>query len=134
MAKSYSCPKCRAILNPHDDITLIAQRDGEKFLIGFHPDPGNYEAYLPSDLRTEKGELWCFSCPVCQQDLASDEEGELCELELQEGVEKLRVLFSRIAGEKATFIVGPDRKVTQKFGPDAERKSHQLAFMKYNLD
>ena len=134
MAKSYSCPKCRAILNPHHDITLIAQRGDEKFLVGFHPEPGNYEAYLPSNLKTEKGELWCFSCPVCGQDLSADEEGDLCELELQEGVEKLKVLFSRIAGEKATFVVGPDRKITQQFGPDAERKTHRLAFMKYNID
>lgn len=132
MSWTYSCPKCRANLNPDRTIILTASHGGRKILIGFHPEPGNYELHLPPDTEVEEGARWDFFCPVCQQDLVSADNENLCELlMLEEGTQR-QVLFSRIAGEKVTFVVA-DRKVEATYGPDVEHYIRHLVHLKYIL-
>jgi hypothetical protein len=104
MRTDYCCPKCQALLNPDRSIILTAAHADTRVLIGFQPQPGNYEVYLPSGVSAEAGTQWEYSCPVCQAALTAEEDTNLCHLEMRVGDEVRKLLFSRIAGEQATFI------------------------------
>ena len=108
MSWEYFCPHCQAGLDPDRAVVLAATRDDKRVLIGMHPQPGKYTVYLPPQVKTEDGDRWDFSCPVCQTDLATREDRNLCELRLRLEDEHLRILFSCVAGEHATFIVHGD--------------------------
>ncbi|MBW2258325.1 MAG: hypothetical protein JRI25_27520 [Deltaproteobacteria bacterium] len=105
MSWDYRCPKCEAMLNPEAGIVLVAARGEARVLAGFHPEPGNYEVHFPPEVSIEGGDIWTFSCPVCHADLVSAENENLCALHLRVGEERQQVLFSRIAGEHATYVV-----------------------------
>ena len=105
MSWSYSCPWCNAMLNPDKTIILIASQGDARILIGFHPEPGNYELFLPPDVEIAEGDHWEFFCPVCRENLVTGELEDLCELRLFDGPDQHRVFFSRIAGERATLVV-----------------------------
>lgn len=130
MSKDYRCPRCEATLNPDRSVILVAAHAETRALIGFHPEPGNYEVYLPPGIQVEEGSRWLFSCPLCQADLTAAENEDLCHLQVVEGETTSRVLFSRIAGEQATFIVGEDR-VEQTHGDDSVRFDPLWAQLKY---
>ena len=120
MSWNYRCPSCEARLDPGRAIVLVAAHGDQRILIGFHPKPGTYDVYLPPGVDAEDGTLWNFYCPVCHADLATAEDVNLCELELWVDDAPVRILFSRIAGEHATFIVYGGR-VREKHGRDASR-------------
>ena len=120
MSWEYCCPKCKSNLNPSPMLILVASQDKKRMMIGFHPKPGKYDVYLPPNVTTENGSKWDFSCPLCQEDLRTEEDPNLCELELWVENEPQRILFSRIAGEHATFIVHGGA-LTEKHGADAPR-------------
>jgi len=128
MSWTYRCPKCKATLSPDSSIILCAKQGTRRILIGFHPEPGNYESYLPPDAEIQDGDAWDFFCPVCNASLACEDNENLCMLDaLVEGRES-NVLFSRIAGEKVTFVVS-DRKVQQQHGKDVDHYIHHLMKM-----
>jgi hypothetical protein len=110
------------MLNPDRSVILTAAHAGTRVLIGLHPQPGKYEVYLPPNTETGDGTKWDFGCPVCQDNLATEEDANLCELELWVDEKPLRILFSSIAGEHATFVVRHDT-VEEKHGKDAARYS-----------
>ena len=120
MSWEYSCPKCKAMLNPGCAIILKASRDETNVLIGMHPQPGKYEIFLPPNVFCEDGTKWDFFCPLCQEALMTKEDGNLCELGLTLEGETLQIIFSRIAGEHATFILHED-EVKEKHGEDVGR-------------
>ena len=122
MSWEYSCPRCRASLNPARTIVLKMSRDDVTCLIGMHPQPGKYEIYLPPNVTTEDGTAWDFSCPLCSEALMTEHEPNLCELDLTVDDHKVKILFSRIAGEHATFLCPEDRPC-EEYGEDAERYS-----------
>ncbi|MBD3221289.1 hypothetical protein GF314_08590 [bacterium] len=130
MSKDYRCPRCEAVLNPDRSVILVAAHGPTRALIGFHPEPGNYEVYLPPGVAAEQGSRWDFSCPLCHADLAAAENEDLCELELREDDATSRLLFSRIAGEQATFVLREDH-VEQAHGSDAVRFDPIWAQLKY---
>ncbi len=128
MEWKYSCPKCTAILNPGSNIILVGRREGIESLLAFHPEPGNYELKVPHNVAINNGDSWEFFCPVCHADLKTTHEENLAVLDMTDGSgEWYRVLFSRIAGEHATFVIaaGPEIKV-EKFGPDLAKYEHCL--------
>ncbi len=125
MSWTYSCPYCDAMLNPDSTIVLVAEHGERKHLIGFHPEPGNYEIYLPPDVQLEEGVHWDFYCPVCHADLVNGELGDLAELRVRAGDREQRVFFSRIAGEHATLVLS-ERQVAEQHGPDAAKYTAQL--------
>ncbi len=125
MSWTYTCPFCDAMLNPDTTIVLMAAHAGQKILIGFHPEPGNYELYLPPGLELKEGEHWDFYCPVCHHDLVNGEIQNLCELRVRAGDAEQRVFFSRIAGEHATFIMS-GKQVEKSHGRHVDRYQSNL--------
>ena len=120
MSWEYRCPKCKTMLNPGTSIVLGAEHGGTRMLIGMNPQPGKYEVYLPPKVSCEDGCKWDFFCPLCQEDLKNQEDPNLCELELVLGGENLRILFSRVAGEHATFILHQDT-LKERHGENSDR-------------
>lgn len=127
---TYSCPHCAATLNPDRNIVLRAEREDRRILVGFHPQPGNYEVYLPPGVEVEPGSRWRFRCPVCHADLTADADSDLCALVLHAAGRRTRVLFSRVAGHQATFVVG-EEQVEEHHGRDADLYRTALANLKY---
>ena len=82
MRWTYACPHCQAMLNPDETVVLIGECGPHRILIGFHPEPGNYRAYLPPEFNLQEGSMWEFSCPVCSRDLRTDFAPELCALDM----------------------------------------------------
>ena len=130
MSWTYRCPHCKAMLNPHDTIILTAARGDTRILAGFHPEPGNYAIYFPPDVELQDGETWDFFCPVCQADLKMEDNENLCLLELQEGERESQILFSRVAGEQATYLVAGGA-VTAKLGADAQNYFEYLMSVRF---
>lgn len=108
------------MLNPGSSIVLGAAHAGARMLIGMNPQPGKYEVYLPPKVSCEEGCKWDFFCPLCQEDLQIKEDANLCGLELVLEGENLRILFSRVAGEHATFVLHEDT-LKERHGDHAER-------------
>lgn len=128
----YRCPKCDATLSLDQSVVLVAGRDDRKILVGLHPEPGNYEVHLPPDVERTEGERWHFFCPVCREELATKQGADLCAVDLEEAGQRQTVLFSSIAGERATFVVDGN-KIVQKHGEHAQRHIPELVNMKYIL-
>ena len=120
MSWEYCCPKCKSMLNPHQSIILAAGHGETHVLIGLHPQPGKYDVYLPPNVVAEDGQMWDFFCPMCQENLVTAENNKLCELELWLEGEPLRILFSRVAGEHATFLINKGQ-VREGLGEDKEQ-------------
>lgn len=132
MSRIYVCPSCDAVLNPDRSIIVVGACEDQKLMVGFHPEPGNYEIYFPPGASLQPGASWNFSCPVCHVDLASEESPSLCRIELVEGERRRSVLFSRTAGEQATFVVA-DGRVEEQHGQHAKRHVPRFVHMKYLL-
>jgi hypothetical protein len=118
MSWTYSCPHCAGVVNPDETVILLAALEDRQILLGFHPNPGNYTLYLPPGVEMGEGERWDFYCPICRQNLASDEHENLCALIIVHGGKRRRVLFSRVAGERATYVI-EDRTVEEMHGEHA---------------
>ena len=125
MRWTYSCPHCGAMLNPGETVVLIARHGETRILIGFHPQPGNYKAYIPPGVELEVGSLWDFHCPVCLDSLTTDQAPGLCALDLHTEGKPHRLFFSRKAGEQATFVITAEG-LTERHGRDADH--HSLEF------
>jgi hypothetical protein len=139
------------VLNPEHAIVVLARPQGTAeaeaeagaqsrtgseagtLLLGLHPEPGNYASYLPPGAEPPpEGTCYELRCPLCRAELSAKNAERMCALDLEEGGEKRQVLFSAVAGERATFVVdGSD--VVARFGEHAEERLSQLAYMKYNL-
>ena len=117
MRWTYSCPHCSAMLNPDETVVLLATRGDTRLLVGFHPQPGNYEVHLPPGSEAEPGSRWDFFCPVCHARLVTEDDDQLCAVDMESRGQKHRLFFSPISGEKATFVVGDDGE-REHFGSD----------------
>jgi hypothetical protein len=143
--RTYRCPHCQGGLNPEHAIVVLARpqigpeaaphtgSEAGAMLLGLHPEPGNYESYLPPGVEPPPaGTCFEIRCPLCRADLTATDAENLCALELQEDEQKRRVLFSAVAGERATFLIdGP--QVVARFGEHADQHLPRLAYMKYVL-
>ena len=127
---TYSCPHCSATLNPDETIVLRAERDDRRFLVGFHPQPGNYEVDVPEGEEIDAGSRWTFHCPVCDQSLTSELSDDLCALDMQLHDECHRVYFAPVAGEKATFVVSAEGMLTDH-GVHTDKYLEHLIHQKY---
>ena len=128
MDLKYGCPHCSAKLNPGAMIILLGRREALNVLFAFHPEPGNYEVGIPEGVTIEPGEVWNFSCPVCQGDLAFEGEENLAALNMTDGVgNEYKVVFSRIAGEHATFVIARGEEVeVEAYGANLSRYDRSL--------
>jgi hypothetical protein len=110
MSRHYSCPHCTKVLNPGTKVVLLIQNNGDHELILLSPELGDYTVVYPLSFEPELGKSYTFRCPVCHRDLQSDLNDNLVELEAEtiDGRTE-RVGFSRVYGERATFVgSGPD--------------------------
>jgi hypothetical protein len=96
------------MLNPGKYIMLVGQYGDTRILVGFHPQPGNYKAFLPPDIELEPESLWDFFCPVCQESLVTEVSDDLCALDMLTANKPHRVYFSRRAGVQATFVISAE--------------------------
>ncbi len=125
MSWSYSCPSCKAGLNPGTTIILVGTYQNTSALVGLHPQPGNYEVFLPPEVKLPPNTLWRFSCPVCRTNLATEISAGLCALDcLYEGTQR-RVYFSPVAGEQATVVVRENGRL-ELHGRDIGKHSFDL--------
>jgi len=110
MKYSYHCPKCRAHLNPNQStIVLLADCNYGTGIFMFNSEPGDYGAHIPQGVEIKGGQIWTFVCPVCHADLTVTEQANLARLILvDEKEEEHNVFFSRVAGERATFVVNAE--------------------------
>jgi hypothetical protein len=116
----YYCPHCKALLNPGTKVIFVIGHGGRRGLLLLSPDLGDYAVVLAESIPIDEGRLYHFQCPVCHLDLTSSNNENLVEIVCREpdGSEAL-VAFSRVAGEHATFVRGPDGVRT--FGEHAAR-------------
>jgi len=124
MKWKYSCPKCTAILNPGPNIILLSCHEGREVLLAFHPEPGNYEVAIPYNVTIKKGERWQFLCPVCHSSLDFPDDENMAMLDMTDGADRWhKVIFSRVAGEQATFIItqSPEQAVVTRHGIDLSK-------------
>jgi hypothetical protein len=115
------------MLNPERAVILLAEREGRRVLVGFHPEPGNYEVHLPPGFRAEPGSRWEFMCPVCHQRLITDETDELCALDLEMGGEKHRLFFTPVAGDEATFVISAEG-IRSSYGADFKKYLREVGW------
>jgi hypothetical protein len=118
LKKRFLCPKCSAELNPGTKIILKANLSSLKGLFLFSPSLGDYEVIHSDDFPAHAGEEIEFSCPICSFDLTSPRSEQFAELLIRQGEEEGRVIFSKVMGEQATFLVMPKR--TESFGKDVD--------------
>jgi len=109
------------MVNPSSVITLIAARGGARMLFGFSPEPGDYALFVPPGVTLEPGALWDFACPVCHGDLKCADHERLCELVQVAGGERSKLLFSRVAGERATYVVRGEGGAVESLGEHSQR-------------
>jgi len=106
MANEYFCPHCRSSLNPGAHVVMRIQHQKQRGLVLLSPQVGNYRRVLPEGFELRPGELFDFGCPVCGSDLTSPVNRKLGEVLLRRSAHDFaRVNFSKVAGEKATFVV-----------------------------
>jgi hypothetical protein len=110
MGRNYHCPHCSKLLNPGTKVVLLIDHAADRELILLSPELGDYTMVYPLSFEPEKGKAYTFRCPVCQTDLTSSANENLVELEAETDDGRIeRVGFSRIYGERATFVgTGPD--------------------------
>ena len=112
------------MLNPDETIIVVGETGGHRVMVGFHPEPGNYHAFLPPGFEVEEGSLWNFECPVCRQSLSAEIAPALCALDMVTEGDRHRVYFSRMAGERATFVISAEG--IERYGADVERHSLEM--------
>ena len=119
MKRTYTCPACKGVLNPENAIIVRATDEGRQMLLGLHPEPGNYDLYIPDGSELPPGSVWRLSCPLCGADLQLGANGELCLVHLEMGGQAKEVWFSPKAGRRVTIVVTADGEV-ERFGDDEE--------------
>ena len=135
MSWTYSCPHCGQVLNPDETVILIGNIDRQDVLIGFHPQPGNYTVYLPPGVDLQYGHAADFFCPLCRTNLESQTHENFCELVIWQGQQRRRLMFSRIAGEHATYIVREEpaqekkQQLEERHGEHTDRYNITLTFV-----
>lgn len=126
MSRTYTCAACKAVLNPEHAVILRATDEGRQMLLGLHPEPGNYELYIPDGSELPPGSVWRLSCPVCDAELRLGPNGDLCLLHIEEQGEAKELWFSRKVGQRLTFVVDMEGEV-QRFG-DSDELPPELPF------
>ena len=121
MGRYYHCPHCDKVLNPGTKVVLVIDHKGERELILLSPDLGDYTVFYPLSFEPELGRKYIFRCPVCQTDLTSSINDNLVELEAEtDDGRSEKVGFSRVYGERATFVGSGPEHVTL-YGDHATR-------------
>ena len=119
MKRIYSCPHCKAMLNPSVKIVMRVRLKGRKGLFLFSPKPGNYDVFTPPGFSMKKGDEVEFSCPVCGENFTSSKGKAWAEIRFQASPTSMgTVVFSRVFGHHATYFITEED--VRYYGEDAK--------------
>jgi hypothetical protein len=119
MRCDYLCPHCRKVLNPGSKVVFLVEHQGERELVLLSPTLGDYSIVYPQSFSFELGTLYTFRCPLCRADLTSTLDQKLVDIVSRtDDAGATRVSFSRVFGERATFVFADDQ--VERYGEDAE--------------
>ena len=120
MGRSYFCPHCRRMLNPGTKVIFLVENGDNRELMLLSAKLGEYSAVYSRSMKFEEGKVYTFRCPMCRSDLTSSLDENLVDI-LTESDEDImvRVSFSRVFGEQATFLRAPDG--VNRYGEHASR-------------
>jgi len=104
----YMCPECKGAVSARGGVVVVGELAGSKVLFFFDPRPGCYGYEVAEGIEVPAGEMWEFSCPLCRANLTTKFNKKLARLDLVDGDEVRRVVFSKVADEQATFVLGGD--------------------------
>ena len=121
MERSYYCPHCRKLLNPGTKVIFLVENGPELELVLLSAQLGDYSVVHSRSMTLLDGAIYTFRCPLCRVDLTSNIDDKLVELlsRSDEDDAPVRVSFSRIHGEHATFLMADDG--VDRFGEHADR-------------
>lgn len=120
MRREYYCPHCRKLLNPGTPVVFVVEHETRRELLLLAPELGDYSIIYPPSLTFELGTLYTFRCPLCRADLTSNIDQRLVDiLSLTDDGAPVRVSFSRVYGERATFVFAPNG--LDQYGEHASR-------------
>ncbi|MBN1133265.1 MAG: hypothetical protein JXR52_06150 [Bacteroidales bacterium] len=110
MINDFICPYCKGHLKVGDHIVFtVRNRYKHKGLLMLHPEIGNYTSVKHPDFDFCEGEQIDFYCPICSHPLESDFDSNLVYVILvDEGKKEQDIYFSRIVGERSTYLVKDD--------------------------
>jgi hypothetical protein len=119
---NYLCPHCRSYLRVWNNIILIVKSESRNLrcILLLNPELGNYDMIHHSSFECKKGDPFIFICPVCQADLTAVEvNSNLVKIiMIDENNKEFDVYFSRICGERSTFLIHED-DILEKYGEDS---------------
>jgi len=120
MERNFYCPFCHGQLYINERIVFSTQKeDGQKGLILLTPDLGDYRALKHPSYHIKEGEHLDFFCPICHKNLIVEKGNKkLTRVMMMETGEEYEVLFSQIAGERSTYVIGDHS--FHAFGEDAQ--------------
>jgi hypothetical protein len=120
MGRSFFCPHCRRLLNPGTKVIFLVENGSDREMVLLSAKLGEYSIVHSRSLTFEEGKVYTFRCPICRSDLTSSLDENLVDILTQTDDDILvRVSFSRIFGEQATFLRAPDG--VDFYGQHAER-------------
>jgi hypothetical protein len=108
------------LLNPGTKVIFVLEQGTNRGLLLLSPELGDYAVVLAESFPIRTGEICSFRCPICHGDLTSDDNDKMVEILCRQPDQtEVRVVFSRVAGEHATFVCGP--RGISSYGEHAER-------------
>jgi hypothetical protein len=120
MGRSYFCPHCRRMLNPGTKVIFLVENGDNREMVLLSANLGEYSVVHSRSMTFEEGKVYTFRCPICRSDLTSSLDEKLVDILTQNDEEMLvRVSFSRVFGEQATFLRAPDG--VSRYGEHAVR-------------
>ena len=128
MSRSFFCPHCNKLLNPHKKVIFLVEDGNDLELVLLSAQLGDYSAVHSRSMQLVKGAAYTFRCPLCRVDLTSSANNRLVDLITREGEDgqDMRVSFSRVHGEEATFLMAEDG--VSSFGSHASLYDDEVNF------
>ena len=114
------CPKCKNSLNVERHVVFVVEKnDGSRGLVLLSSEIGDYSIRNNPSIEIEEGERLEFYCPVCHGKLSVQHHPNLVRVLMKEkSGDECEVYFSRIVGQKSTYLIKQDGKV-EPFGYDS---------------
>jgi hypothetical protein len=108
------------MLNPGQKVIFLVENGNDREMVLLSAKLGDYSVVHSRAMTFEKGKLYTFRCPICRSDLTSSIDENLVDILTDtEDEAPVRVSFSRVFGEEATFLRAPNG--VDQYGEHAAR-------------
>ena len=126
-SNDYLCPKCKGHLNADESVIFSTKNaKNQRGLILLSPEIGKYNYSHHDNYNFKKGEIVEFYCPICAESLESDKNNKYASITMiDHNNEEYEMLFSRLAGNKSTYIVS--NRIVESFGEDSSHFDEVLS-------